>query len=75
MNKKITRDILSGMYVASTIDSACIVDTVLQVSSTEPPLISVCINKNNYTNEKIKEHKKFAISILVPQEKLINLKK
>ena len=64
MNKKITRDILSGMYVASTIDSACIVDTVLQVSSTEPPLISVCINKNNYTNEKIKEHQKFAISIL-----------
>ena len=62
--RKITRDILSGVFVASTIDAACIVDTVLQVSSTEPALISVSVNKNNYTNEMIKKHQKFAISIL-----------
>lgn len=62
--KDIIRDIVSGMFIASTNDSACIVDTVLQVSSDKEPLISVCINKNNYTNEMIKKNKKFAISIL-----------
>jgi len=62
--RNIIRDITSGMFIASTTNSACIVDTVLQVSSSEEPLISVCINKNNYTNEMIKENKKFAISIL-----------
>lgn len=62
--RDIIRDIVSGMFIASTIDSACIVDTVLQVSATSEPLISVCVNKNNYTNEMIKKHKKFVISIL-----------
>ena len=62
--RDIIRDIVSGMFIASTVDSACIVDTVLQVSSSEEPLISVCINKNNYTNEMIKKNKKFVISIL-----------
>jgi len=62
--RDIIRDIISGMFVASTKDSACVVDTVLQVSSTKEPLISVCINKNNYTNEMVKKNKKFAISIL-----------
>ena len=64
MEKDILRDIISGMFIASTKDSACVVDTVLQVSSSKEPLISVCINKNNYTNEMIKENKKFVISIL-----------
>ena len=64
MKKDIIRDIVSGMFIASTNDSACIVDTVLQVSSDKEPLISVCINKNNYTNEMIKKNQKFAISIL-----------
>ena len=63
-DKKIIRDILSGVFVAATTDSACIVDTVLQVSSTEPALISVTVNKNNYTNEMIKKNQKFAIAIL-----------
>ena len=62
--RDIIRDIVSGMFIASTNDSACIVDTVLQVSSDKEPLISVCINKNNYTNEMIKKNQKFAISIL-----------
>lgn len=62
--KNILRDILSGMFIASTTNSACVVDTVLQVSSSEPPLISVCINKNNYTNEMIQKNKKFIVSIL-----------
>lgn len=63
-NKKITRDISAGMYVLSTVDAGCMVDTVMQVSSGEPTLISVSVNKNNYTNEMIKKNKKFNISIL-----------
>lgn len=62
--KSLTRDILSGMFIVSTKDSACIVDTVLQVSSSKPPLISVSVNKNNYTNQMLKKNSKFAISIL-----------
>lgn len=62
--KSLTRDILSGMFIVSTKGSACIVDTVLQVSSSKPPLISVSVNKNNYTNLMLKKNSKFAISIL-----------
>ena len=64
MEWDITWDILSGIFIASTKGGACVVDTVLQVSSTKPALISVCVNKNNYTNEMIKKNKKFALSIL-----------
>lgn len=64
MEENILRDILSGMFIVSTNSSACIVDTALQVSSSSKPLVSVCINKNNYTNEMIKKNKKFIISIL-----------
>ena len=63
-NKKITRNISAGMYVLSTMGAGCMVDTVMQVSSGDPTLISVAVNKNNYTNEMIKKNKKFAISIL-----------
>lgn len=63
-NKKITRDISAGMYVLSTVGAGCMVDTVMQVSSGDPTLISVSVNKNNYTNEMIKKNKKFNISIL-----------
>lgn len=63
-NKKITRDISAGMYVLSTTGAGCMVDTVMQVSSGDPILISVSVNKNNYTNEMIKKNKKFCISIL-----------
>ena len=63
-DKKITRDISAGMYVLSSGGYGCMVDTVMQVSSGEIPLISVSVNKNNYTHNIIKENGKFAISIL-----------
>ena len=63
-NKKITRNISAGMYVLSTYGAGCMVDTVMQISAGDPVLISVAVNKNNYTNEMIKKNKKFAISIL-----------
>lgn len=56
-----------GMYVIATKieerNIGCFVNTVTQVTS-ENPMISVCINKKNYTNEIIKETRKFSISIL-----------
>ena len=63
-NKKITRNISAGMYVLSTMGAGCMVDTVMQVSSGDPTLISVAVNKNNYTNEMITKNKKFGISVL-----------
>ncbi|MFA5375649.1 MAG: flavin reductase family protein [Dehalococcoidia bacterium] len=38
-------------------------NSVIQVAS-EPPIISVCINKQNFTHEFIKESKVFTVSIL-----------
>lgn len=53
-----------GMYVLTTNNGGCIVDAVAQVSSSDNPLIAVSVNKQNYTNELLKENEKFAISII-----------
>lgn len=63
-NKKITRKITLGMYVLTTKDGGCIVDAVSQISAGDNPLIAVSVMKNNYTNELLKKHKKFALSVL-----------
>ena len=41
----------------------CFVNTVTQITS-QNPIIAVSVNKNNYTNEAIKNTKKFSVSIL-----------
>lgn len=64
MNSEITNKITQGIYVLTTNNSGCIVDAVSQVSMGDTPLISVAVNKNNYTNKMINENRKFAISIL-----------
>lgn len=63
MDKSILRDITYGMYIVSTQDSACIINTLTQITS-DNPIITISLNKNNYTNTKIKENKKFIVSIL-----------
>lgn len=67
MNIDGLRDITYGMYIVSTnynnIYSGCVVNTVTQITSTNP-IISISINKSNYTNELLKKSKKLAISIL-----------
>ncbi len=63
-NKKITRKISQGMYVLTTYDGGCIVDAVSQISSSDEPLISVAVMKNNYTNELLKKSDKFALSVI-----------
>ena len=62
-NKKITRNISQGMYVLTTDGAGCMVDAVSQVSYGDNPLISVAVNKNNYTNKVIKEKKRFAFCL------------
>lgn len=74
MDIKTFNDISYGMYVISTKyknrDVGCFVNTVSQVTS-QNPIISVSVNKQNYTNEAIKSVKKFAVSILSEETKPI----
>lgn len=67
MSFKVLRKLSYGMYVIGTkVDNrnvGCFVNTVTQVTS-QNPIITVCINKNNYTNEAIRKTKRFSVSIL-----------
>lgn len=63
-NIKITRKITQGMYILTTNNGGCVVDAVSQISSGENPLIAVSVMKKNYTNELLKNNKKFALSVL-----------
>lgn len=71
MDKKILRDISYGMYLVTTKGhkmSGCIINTLTQITS-ESPIISISLNKDNYTNQMIKESKQLAISILSEETK------
>lgn len=68
MDKKIFKDISYGMYIVTTKDKdnkniGCVINTLTQITS-ENPIITISLNKDNYTNKAIKENKKFAVSIL-----------
>jgi len=67
MDMKTFRKISYGLYVVSTKSgdklNGQIANTVFQTTS-EPPTISVCLNKSNLTNELIRESKAFSVSIL-----------
>ena len=67
MNLNVLNNLSYGMYVVSTIFSdkkvGCFVNTVTQITA-ENPIISISINKNNYTNEALRNNKKFSVSIL-----------
>lgn len=63
MDKKIFRDISYGMYVVTSKDSGCIINTLTQITS-ENPVITISLNKENYTNEVIKKENNFIVSII-----------
>lgn len=66
MDKNVFRDINYGMYIVSTENGknvGCTINTLTQITS-ENPTISISLNKDNYTNQSIKEKKKFAVAIL-----------
>jgi len=56
-----------GLYIIGTRDgekyAGCVVNTVTQATSS-PVTLTVCINKDNYTNACIKKCKEFSVSIL-----------
>lgn len=67
MEVKALNDISYGMYVISTNYQGrkvgCFVNTVTQITS-ENPIISISINKKNYTNEALRNNSEFSVSIL-----------
>lgn len=68
MDKLIFRDISYGMYIVTTTDKnnknvGCVINTLTQITS-QDPIISISLNKDNYTNKAIKEKKQFVVSIL-----------
>ena len=66
INKDIFRDVTYGMYIVTTKTDkpyGCVINTLTQITS-ENPLMSISLNKNNYTTNKIIESKKFAVSVL-----------
>ena len=67
MNRKALHSITYGLYVIGSRKgdsiNAQIANTVIQVCS-EPPTISVCINKGNLTHEFIDESRVFSVSVL-----------
>lgn len=67
MNLQALNNISYGMYIITTEDNnkniGCIINTVTQITS-EKSIISISLNKENYTNEILKKTKKCSISIL-----------
>jgi len=57
----------SGLYIIGTKDNerniGCVVNTVVQTTA-QPVTLSVCVNKNNFTNDCIKKSKEFSVSII-----------
>ena len=57
MDKKVFRDISYGMYIVSSNfggkEVGCVINTLCQITSSDP-VVSISLNKDNYTNEVIK---------------------
>jgi len=71
MDSKALSKLGYGLYVLTALesgkDSGCIVNTVLQVSST-PSLVGVItVNKQNFTHDMVMKSKKFNISVLTTE--------
>ena len=67
MNPQALHKVSYGVYLISSKSqeklNGQIANTVFQVAS-EPPIIAICVNKQNLTHEFIKESGKFSVSIL-----------
>ena len=67
MDKTTFRNLSCGLYIIGAKDGernvGCVVNTVTQ-STASPITLTVCINKDNYTNPCIKKSREFTVSIL-----------
>ena len=68
MNPMILRNLSYGMYAIGVKGkerpSACIVNTVVQITSQNPPIIAVSMNHYNYSHQCIEENGIFTVSVL-----------
>lgn len=68
MEPNILRTLSYGMYAVGVKGekgpSACIVNTVMQVTNTAPLMITLSMSRDNYSCECIKKHKLFTVSVL-----------
>lgn len=67
MDKKATYKLSYGLFVLTAKqgdkDNGCIVNTAIQAAS-EPNQLSICVNKQNYTHDMIKDTGVFNVSII-----------
>lgn len=67
MDKKVLRNLSYGVYVVTSKDKdrniGCVANSIMQVTS-NPSVIALSINHDNYTNKIIKETNVFGVSIL-----------
>lgn len=67
MNKEIFKSVSYGMYiVSSNLDKelvGCVINTFCQINSIDS-LVSISLNKNNYTNEVIRKGRRFSVSVI-----------
>ena len=72
MDKTALFNLSYGLYIIGTKDGerdvGCVVNTVTQATSS-PITLTVCINKDNFTNACIKQTKEFSVSILSEETK------
>ena len=64
---KAVHNISYGLYVLTANtekQNGCIINTLMQVTSTNPTIVSVTVNKENYTCHQIKKTGAFNVSIL-----------
>ena len=68
MDQAVLRNLSYGMYAIGVKGdkepSACIVNTVIQVTSDAPSIIAVSMNHDNYSHECIKKYGIFTVSVL-----------
>ncbi len=67
MDKNVFRNMSYGVYAVTTMDgmrqTGCIANSCMQITS-EPAVVAVSMNHDNYTNKCIRESKSLAVSIL-----------
>lgn len=70
MNENVFRSMSYGVYIVTTMDgdrpTGCTANSIMQVTAV-PATVAISINHDNYTNQCIQKHGKFAFSILAEE--------
>ncbi len=67
MDTTVLYNLTYGLYIVGAFMDGravgCTINTCFQVTS-QNPLVAICLNKNNYTLEAVRQNKRFSLSIL-----------